>query len=144
MPTFWIICCCKKRTKFLSFHGFFFFFFFLDFLLSFVYCFGTRYSDLCVYGVAEKKWKLEWIWTFDWEYDIWVFGFVFFYFYFFKWVCVFINTFDEKKTLQMVHRTVFLKFKLYTWLFLKWSLFLTWQHLIICKERHLLLYIVLD
>ena len=35
--------------------------------------FGTHSFNLCVYGVAEKRWKLEWVWTFDRE--IWHLGF---------------------------------------------------------------------
>ena len=105
----------NKVFKFLQF--FFFLRFLLDFLFSSVCWFGmehasnktrnrensreenwTRYFDLCLYGVAEKKQKLEWVWTFDWESGVRDFGFVFFFF-FDKWVFVFIKMFDERKIL---------------------------------------------
>ena len=43
----------------------FFFRFLLDFLSSYVCWFETRYSNLCVYGSAPKRWNYGWIWTFD-------------------------------------------------------------------------------
>ena len=42
-----------------------FFHFLLDFLSSYVCWFETRYSDLCVYGLAPERWNYGWIWTFD-------------------------------------------------------------------------------
>ena len=35
--------------------------------------FGTHCFDLCVYGIAEKRWKSKWVWNFDWK--IWCLGF---------------------------------------------------------------------
>ena len=147
----------REWTKFLSFHFFFFFLALpMDFPFSSVCWFGTeqvnskkrngesvwmRKIDLtiltiCVWSYKEETEQgmksrslLEWLWTYHWECGV--------------WVCVLIKTFDMK-TLETVYRTVFLKLKLYTWQVFKWAFFLTWQRLLNCKKRLLLLYIVLD